>query len=71
MDMHPTLWKVVISLLLFVALGVVTYWFFYTRGLKTKQATLHEKGRLPISKDEGIAVATLEKERAHRTGTIT
>jgi hypothetical protein len=70
MDMHPTLTLAVYIALGVVFLGVLTYMFLYTRGLKTKQATLNELGRLPISKDEGIAVATLEKERAGRTGTI-
>ena len=44
--------------------------FLYTRGLKTKQATLNKEGHLPISPQEGIAIATEEKERTGRTGTI-
>jgi hypothetical protein len=71
MDMHPTLWKVVVALLIFVAVGVVTYWYFYTHNLKTKQAALNSKGRMPVSTEEGIAVATVENEKAGRTGTIT
>ena len=70
MSMHPTLTLTVYIALGVVFLGVLTYMFLYTRGLKSKQATLDEKGRLPVSREEGIAVATLEKERAGRTGTI-
>ncbi len=70
MSMHPTLTLTVYIALGVVFLGVLTYMFFYTRGLKSKQATLDEKGRLPVSREEGIAIATLEKERAGRTGTI-
>ncbi len=71
MDMHPTLWTVVLAVIAFVAVVTVAYWFLYTRNLKTKQATLNSKGRLPISTEEGIAIATQEKERAGRSGTIT
>jgi hypothetical protein len=43
----------------------------YTRGLHTKRATLDQKGRLPISREEGIAAATLHNEETGRTGATT
>ncbi len=46
---------------IFVAVLVII--FVYNRNLKTKQATLAAKGRLPISKEEGIAIATENKKR--------
>jgi uncharacterized membrane protein len=51
--------------------AVITYMILYTTRLNTNRITLKLKGRLPISKDEGIAIATQEKERAGRSGTIT
>jgi len=71
MDMHPTLTVVVYSLVGFLLIGVFTYMILYTRGLHTKRDTFEQKGRLPVDIEEGIAIATLKKERAHRTGTIT
>ena len=71
MDMHPTLTVVVYSLVAFLLIGVFTYMVLYTRGLHTKRDTLEEKGRLPITREEGIAISTLKKEHAHRTGTVT
>jgi hypothetical protein len=71
MKMHPELTTVVYVVLVIVALSVITYWFLYTRGLHAKQAALNKMGRLPASREEGIAIATLDKEHAHRTGTIT
>lgn len=60
---------------IYVALAVVfvlvlTYMFLYNTHLKTRQRTMALKGRQPVSKEEGIAVATLEKEREGRTGSI-
>jgi hypothetical protein len=49
--------------------AVLAYMFIYNTRLKTRQRTMALKGRQPVSKEEGIAVATLEKERAGRTGT--
>ena len=71
MDMHPTLTVVVYSLVGFLLISVFTYMALYTRGLHTKRDTLEEKGRLPITREEGIAISTLKKEHAHRTGTVT
>jgi hypothetical protein len=61
--------------LVYIALSVIfaavlTYMFVYNTRLHPNERTLALKGRPPVSKEEGIAVATLEKERAHRTGTI-
>jgi hypothetical protein len=50
--------------------GVMAYMYLYTTHLKPKERCQDLKGRPPISKEEGIAVATLEKEHAHRGGTI-
>jgi predicted aspartyl protease len=57
----------------YIALAVVfalvlTYMFAYNIRLKTRQRTMALKGRQPVSKEEGIAVATLEKERTGHTG---
>jgi len=71
MDMHPTLTLVVYSLVGFLLISVFTYMVLYTRGLHTKRDTLEAKGRLPITREEGIAISTLKKEHAHRTGTVT
>lgn len=65
-----TLWHAVLTIIAVVLLAVVTYWFLYTTRLKTRERTMALKGRPPMSKEEGIAIATLEKERAHRTGSL-
>jgi hypothetical protein len=61
--------------LVYIALSVIfavvlAYMYLYTTHLHPNERTMALKGRLPVSKEEGIAVATLEKERAHRTGSI-
>jgi hypothetical protein len=68
--MHPPLTLTVYALIALVLIGVATYMFFYTRGLHTKRATLDKLGRMPVTREEGIAIATDDKERAGRTGTI-
>lgn len=40
---------------------VILYWYLYTRKMKTPRN---------VGTNEGIAVATQRKERAHRSGTI-
>ena len=50
--------------------AVLAYMYLYTTHLHPTERTMALKGRQPVSKEEGIAVATLEKERAHRTGSI-
>jgi cell division septal protein FtsQ len=65
-----TLWNAVILIIAIVAVSVVTYWILYTTRLKTRERTIALKGRPPLSKEEGIAVATLEKERTGHTGSI-
>ncbi|NYF51383.1 hypothetical protein [Tunturiibacter gelidoferens] len=50
--------------------AVMTYMYLYTTHLHPNERTMALKGRLPISKEEGIAVATLEKERLHKTGSF-
>ncbi len=70
MHMHPTLNLTVYAIIAIVLIGVFVYMFLYTRGLRSKQATLDQKGRLPVTREEGIAIATEKKEKAGRTGTI-
>ena len=60
---------VYIALALIYAL-VMTYMYLYTTHLHPNERTMALKGRPPISKEEGIAVATLEKERLHKTGSF-
>jgi hypothetical protein len=62
-------------ILVYIALSVIfalvmAYMYLYTTHLHPNERTMALKGRLPISKEEGIAVATLEKERTGRTGTF-
>ena len=45
-----------------IFIAVVILIIVYTRSMKTKQATLDAKGRLPVSKEEGIAIATENKK---------
>ena len=59
----------------YIALAVVfaaimAYMYLYTTHLHPRERTMALKGRPPISKNEGIAVATLEKERLHKTGSF-
>ena len=61
--------------LVYIALAVIfaavmAYMYLYTTHLHPNERTMALKGRLPISKEEGIAVATLEKERTGRTGSF-
>ena len=48
-------------LLVAAALLVITYWVLYTRRLKTPPN---------VGKEEGIAIATQEKERTGHTGSV-
>ncbi len=65
-----TLWHGVMLIIAIVAVSVVAYWILYTTHLRTRERTMALKGRAPMSKEEGIAVATLEKERTGHTGSI-
>jgi hypothetical protein len=61
--------------LVYIALSVIfaaamAYMYLYTRHLHPRERTEALKGRQPVSKEEGIAVATLEKERLHKIGTF-
>jgi hypothetical protein len=47
--------------LVVVALLVITYWVLYTTHLKTPRN---------VGKNEGIAIATQQKERSGKTGSI-
>jgi hypothetical protein len=50
--------------------AVMAYMYLYTTHLHPSERTHELKGRPPVSKEEGIAVATLEKERLHKIGTF-
>ncbi len=65
-----TLWNAVMLIIAIVAVSVVTDWIIYTTRLKDRERTIALKGRPPVSKEEGIAVATLEKERLHKIGSF-
>ena len=65
-----TLWNAVMVIIAVVAVSVVAYWILYTTHLHPRERCQELKGRQPISKEEGIAVATLEKERLHKIGTF-
>ena len=61
--------------LVYIALSVIfasvmAYMYLYTSHLHPRERTQELQGRQPISKEEGIAVATLEKERLHKIGTF-
>lgn len=53
--------QIVYVILVAVALLVIGYWVSYTRRLKT---------RLHVGTQEGIAMATQEKERAGKFGSV-
>jgi len=57
MDMGLT--QIVYVLLVLAALLVIGYWVFYTRRLKTQAH---------VGTQEGIAMATQERERKHGSG---
>jgi hypothetical protein len=61
MDAHPTLTMTVYILLVAFALLVIAYWVAYTRRMKIPPN---------VGKEEGISIATQEKERTGHTGSI-
>ena len=50
----------------FVFLCVLAIIFFYTRSLKTRKAAMDLKGRPPMSREEGILLATEKNNDAVR-----
>jgi hypothetical protein len=61
--------------LVYIALSVIfaavmAYMFLYNTHLHPKERTMALKGRPPVCKEEGIAVATIEKETTGHTGSI-
>lgn len=48
-----------------IYIGVITWMVVHNKHLRTKLVTLKKKGRLPICNEEGIALATEEREHAH------
>jgi hypothetical protein len=65
-----TLTHAVYLIIAIVAVSVVIYWYLYTTHLKTRERTIALKGRPPISPQEGIAIATTEKEEAGKAGSF-
>jgi hypothetical protein len=63
MSGHPLLTTNVYIGIVVVFIAIMLYWFFYNRRVRSKQSTLDEKGRLPVSKEEGIADGTKSKRR--------
>ena len=61
MDIHPGLTTFVYVALIVFASLVVLYWVLYTRRLRTPRH---------VGKCEGIAIATQERERTHKSGSI-
>ena len=51
-----------------IFVAVMAYMYLYTTHLHPNERTMALKGRPPVSKEEGIAVATLEKEHNHKIG---
>ncbi|WP_158944862.1 hypothetical protein [Granulicella sp. S190] len=64
---HITLVYIALSV---IFAAVMAYMYLYTTHLHPNERTMALKGRPPVSKNEGIAVATLEKERLHKTGSF-
>ncbi len=61
MSVHPVLTLSVYIAASCVFAAVLLYWFLYTRNLKTPPG---------VGKNEGIAIATQQKERAGKTGSL-
>ncbi len=62
--------QIVYIVLSVIFVAVMAYMYLYTTHLKPRERCQELKGRPPISKEEGIAVATLEKERTGHTGSF-
>lgn len=61
--------------LVYIALSVIfaavlAYMYLYTTHLHPNERTMALRGRRPISKEEGIAIATIEKEESGKSGSI-
>jgi hypothetical protein len=69
MDSHPVLTTAVYILIAVAFVSVVAYMIVYTTRLKSRRTTEALLGRPPVSKEEGIAVATMEKEHPERNRT--
>jgi len=50
--------------------GFITYMFVYNIRLRTQERSVQRKGRPPISKEEGIAIATDQREQSGTPGNI-
>ena len=70
MSSTPVLTTTVYILIAVIFVSVITYMFVYSARLKTRKKSQEILGRPPVTKEEGIAVATAEKERSGRSGTI-
>ncbi len=60
--MHPELTTSVYVLIAVVFCAFVIGLIIYTRRMKINKVTMAEKGRLPVDEEEGILLATREKE---------
>jgi hypothetical protein len=63
MPMHPQLTYTVYIVAAIIFVGMLTWMFVYSSRLKDRKRTEDLKGRAPIVPEEGIAIATREKER--------
>jgi flagellar biosynthesis protein FlhB len=65
MSMHPLLTTVVYILIIVAFITMMVWMFVYNLRMKRRDITRELKGREPIVPEEGILLATREKE--HRT----
>jgi hypothetical protein len=62
MPMHPHLTYTVYVIAAIIFIGMLTWMFVYSSRLKDRKLTEDLKGRPPAVPEEGIAIATREKE---------
>jgi hypothetical protein len=62
MPMHPQLTYTVYVVAALIFVGMLTWMFVYSSRLKDRKRTEELKGRAPMVPEEGIAIATREKE---------
>ena len=66
MSCDPKLTLTIYILTAVIFVSVITFMVVYNIRLKTRKRTQELMGRPPASKEEGIAIATQEKERSSR-----
>ncbi len=62
MPMHPQLTYTVYIVAALIFVGFLTWMFVYSSRMKDRKRTQDLKGRAPIVPEEGILIATREKE---------